>query len=63
MATADEDMEMTGEYWDDDGDQLNLEDVEAEMNRGRRLMNKLEVAEEIFRNAVLSESRICTGGW
>ena len=63
MATADEDMEMTEEYWDDDGDQLNLEDVEAEMNRGRRLMNKLEVAEEIFRNAVPSESRIWTSGW
>ena len=63
MATAAEDMEMTEEYWDDDGDQLNLEDVEAEMNRGRRLMNKLEVAEEVVRNAVLSESRIWTSGW
>ena len=63
MATADEDMEMTEEYWDDDGDQLNLEDVEAEMNRDRRLMNKLEVAEEVVRVAVPSESRICTGGW
>ena len=63
MATADEDMEMTEEYWDDDGDQLNFVNVEAEMNRGRRLMNKPEVAEEIFRVAVPSESRICTGGW
>ena len=63
MATADEDMEMTGEYWDDDRYQLNLGDVEAEMNRERSLMNKHEVAEEVVRNAVPSESRICTGGW
>ena len=50
------------EYWDDDGDQLNFVNVEARMNRDRRLMNKLEVAEEVSRFAVPSESRICTGG-
>ena len=39
MATADEEMEMAGEYWDDGRYQLNLGDVEAEMNRERSLMN------------------------
>ena len=63
MATADEEMEMAGEYWDDDRYQLNLGDVEAGMNRGISLMNKLEVAEEVVRNAVPSESRIWTNGW
>ena len=63
MATANEEMEMAGEYWDDDRGQLNFVNVEAEMNRERSLMNKLEVAEKVVRNAVPSESRIWTGGW
>ena len=64
IGTSDGETEMASECWSkDDGNELTLADVEARMKRERNAMEELEVAEEVLRDDVPSESRIWTGRW
>ena len=62
MATADVEMEMASECWDEDyGEQLNLADVEPGMKREMQLMEKRDVGEEELTVDVPEGARTWTG--